>query len=282
LPDCAAAFEVGLLQASVTLSKVRKRKTNGNTQRSNARLGFHVSRKPVVHVTAEDRLDNGDDTAGLPHVYVPPILFAIARDSHTIFVSWNIDWHSVFEKGTPADRQVHLQVYRADGLEKIVVVEAMAAMHYVTISDPHGPYRVGIGYYQPAGVWHSVAISNEILMPRYEIGETADMAIAMLPFHVSFQHLLDLFEPTSDTALARIIARFQERALSSEEPNRLGPEEKKILRKLNVSPSEIATARRVFDQADCEKLARRATVLPSFGSTSPSRRFESDSASGGS
>jgi Domain of unknown function (DUF4912) len=258
-----------------------ERKTDRNERTGTAREGFRISKKPVVQVAAGGRFHDVNDSPDLPHVYDTPALFAIARDPRTIFVSWNIDWHSVFEKGMPPDRQVHLQVYRADGLEKIVAVEAMAAIHYVTISDPHGSYRVGIGYYQPADVWHSVAISNEILMPRYEVGETADMAIAMLPFHVSFQHLLDLFEPTSDTALAKIIARFQERALNSEAPNGLRPEEKKILRKLNVSPSEIAMARRVFDQTDCEKLTRRATVLPCFGSTSPSRGFESDSASGG-
>ncbi len=155
----------------------------------------------------------------------------------------------------------------------------MAAMHYVTISDPLGSYRVGIGYYQPADVWNSVAMSNEILMPRYEGGETSDMDIAMIPFHVSFQQLVDLFGPASDAALATVIARFQERALSSEEPNGLNPEEKKIL---NVSLSEIATARRLFDQADCEKLARRASVLPCFGSSSPSHGFAPDRDSAGS
>ncbi len=233
----------------------------------------------MVQVAADGRFHDVKDNLDLPHVYDRPALFAIARDPRTIFVSWNIDWHSVFEKGMPRDRQVHLRLYRLDGLEKSVAVEAMAAMHYVTISDPLGSYRVGIGYYQPADVWNSVAMSNEILMPRYEGGETSDMDIAMIPFHVSFQQLVDLFGPASDAALATVIARFQERALSSEEPNGLNPEEKKIL---NVSLSEIATARRLFDQADCEKLARRASVLPCFGSRSPSHGFAPDRDSAGS
>jgi hypothetical protein len=258
-----------------------ERKTDRNERTGTAREGFRISKKPVVQVAAGGRFHDVNDSPDLPHVYDTPALFAIARDPRTILVSWNIDWHSVFEKGVPPDRQVHLQVYRADGLEKIVAVEAMAAMHYVTISDPHCSYRVGIGYYQPADVWQSVAISNEILMPRYESDETDDIDTVMIPFHVSFQQLVDLFEPTNDTALARIIARFQERALSSEEPNGLRPEEKKILRKLNVSLSEIATARRVFDQADREKLARRANVFPRFGSSSLSHGFEPDWASGG-
>jgi hypothetical protein len=263
--------------------KMTERKRKRNARTSKARDGFRICKKPVLRVAVDDRLHDVGDSVGLPRFYGPPILFAIARDSRTIFVSWNIDWPLVFEKLMPVDRQVHLRVYRADGLEeKTVAVEPMAATDYVTISDPHGSYCVEIGYYRPADVWHSVAMSNEVLMPRNEVDETADVDIAMIPFHVSFQQLVDLFEPTSDTALATIIARFQERALSSEEPKGLSPEEEKILRKLNVSLSEIATARRVFDQTDCEKLARRAGVLSYFGSTSPSRGFEGDWASAGS
>jgi len=227
-----------------------------------------------VHVTAEDRLDNGDDTAGLTHVYGPPILFAIARDSHTIFVNWNIDWHSVFEKGMPVDRQVHLRIYRADGLEeKIVAVEPMVAMHYVTIAYPQGPYRVGIGYYQPADVWHSVAISNKVVMPPNSVATTADMHVATIPFHLSFQHLLDLFGARNETALAMVMSRFQERVLSSEPPKLLSPKNKKILRELGVSASDIKAAWRAFDHHQTETLAKRAGALPGFGASSPNRGF---------
>ncbi|MGC2353566.1 MAG: hypothetical protein WA496_09225, partial [Candidatus Udaeobacter sp.] len=109
-----------------------ERKTKRNTRTSKAREVFQISRKPVVHLAADSRLKDVGDSPGLPRVYDPPILFAIARDSRTIFTSWNIDWVSVFEKAIPVDRQVHLRVYRADGLEeKSVAVEAMAGMHYI-------------------------------------------------------------------------------------------------------------------------------------------------------
>ena len=183
----------------------------------------------------------------------------------------------------PVDRQVHLRVYRADGLEeKSVAVEPMAGMHYVRTSEPHGSYRVEIGYYQPAEVWHSVAISNQIVMPRHGITETADVDLVAIPFHLSFQHLIDLLGPANSNELATVISQFQKRALSSEKRRRLSPEEKRILRKLDVSLSDIATATRAFDQIDSGKLARRTGALLAFGPSSPSRGFESGWASGGS
>jgi hypothetical protein len=277
LQHCAATLAVGLYTCA-TLSKLRKEKTNGNKQRLKARHGFHVSRKPVVHVSAEVRLDDGGDSVGLPHVYGPPILFAIARDSRTIFVSWSIDWQSVFAKALPVDREVHLRVYRADGLEeKSVAVEPMAAMHYVTIPGPLRSYHVEIGYYQPADVWHSVATSNEILIPANGVTQTAELDLATIPFHVSFQHLLDLFGKP-DTALARVLSRFQKHTLSNEEPKGLTTGQTKTLSKLKVSPSEIAAAWRDFKEVDTGKLMRRTAFLE-FSSTSPTRGFEGERAS---
>jgi hypothetical protein len=259
----------------------RKRKRNART--SKACDGFRICEKPVLRIAVDQRQHDVGDSVGLPRLYGPPILFAIARDSRTIFVSWNIDWPLVFEKAMPVDRQVHLRVYRADGLEEnSVAVEPMAAVHYVTIPEPHGSYRVEIGYYQPADVWHSVAASNEIMTPPNGIAETGDVHVATIPFHLSFQQLLDVFGVRDETGLATVISQFQKRALSSDEPKALSGEGKKNFRKLNISVSEIAGAWRAFNEIDRQKLARRTRALLGFGSTSPSRGFEGDWSSGGS
>jgi hypothetical protein len=250
-----------------------ERKTKRNTRTSKAREVFQVSRKPVVHLAADARLKDAGYSPGVPRVYDPPILFAIARDSRTIFTSWNIDWVSVFEKAIPVDRQVHLRVYRADGLEeKSVAVEPMAGMHYVTRSEPHGSYRVEIGYYQPADVWHSVATSKEVVMPPSGITGTRDVDLVTIPFHLSFQQLLDFFGPANDTELAAVISQFQKRALSSEEQTLSGGH-KKILRKLHGSVSELAAEWRAYNDIDDEKLARRTRALLGFGSSSLFRGF---------
>ena len=258
-------------------------KRKRNTRTLNAREGFQVSKEPVVRLAADNRRQNIRAAVGLPLAYGPPILFAIARDSRCIFAGWNIDWVSVFEKTMPVDRQVYLRLYRADGLEeKAVAVEPMTGMHYVTISEPHGSYRLDIGYYQPADVWHSVAMSNEIVMPSHGITETADVDLVTIPFHLSFQQLVDSLRPSNNTALATVLSRFQKRALSSEERARLSAEDKRILGKLDVSLFHVEAARRAFDEADTEKLARRTRALPAFGPSSPSRGFEGNWASVGS
>jgi hypothetical protein len=55
-----------------------------------------------------------------------------------------------------------------------------------------------------------------------------------------------------------------------------------MLRRLDVFLPDIAAARRAFDRADSEKLARRAGALIAFGPSSPSRGFEGDWGSAGS
>ncbi|PYJ13389.1 MAG: hypothetical protein DME93_03615, partial [Verrucomicrobia bacterium] len=159
------------------------------------------------------------------------MLFAIARDPGTIFTCWSIDWPTIFAKTMPVDRQVHLRVYRADAVEeKSVAVEPMAGYCYISVSRPRGSYHVGIGYYQPADVWHSVAVSADVSMPPDKVTEGVDVDLATIPFHVRFQRLLDLFGAANGDALATVISRFQTRALSSGRYEKLSPEQRKILR----------------------------------------------------
>jgi hypothetical protein len=114
-------------------------------------------------------------------------------------------------------------------------------------------------------------------MPPDKVTEGVDVDLATIPFHLSFQQLLDLFGAANDDALATVISRFQRRALSSDAAKQLSSDQKQILRKLDVSLSEIAAARRVFDQTDSEKLRKRAEALLGLGSTSPSRGFDEGS-----
>jgi Domain of unknown function (DUF4912) len=260
-----------------------ERKRNRNVQTSKIRDAFHISSKPIVGLVAADRPPDVSDSLGLTRERGARILFAIARDPRTIFASWNIDWSSLFETVVPVDRQVHLRLYGADGLqEKTVAVEPMAAMHYVTTSGSHASYRVEIGYYQPADVWHSVAISHEVAMPPIGVSETTDADLVTIPFHVAFQQLLNVFRTATETRLATVLSQFQKRALNPERRQALSGDERKILRKLQVSPSEIAAGRRAFNEIDSEKLARHTRVLLGFSSTSPSSGFEGGWTSAGS
>lgn len=252
-------------------------KRNRNAQALKIRGGFRISRNPLVQISAVDERHDVPEGVRLPREYGARILFAIARDARTIFASWHIDWPALFEQAVSRDRQVHLRVHNADGLEqKTVAVEPLAAMHYLTTSGTHASYRVEIGYYDPADVWHSVAMSREIVMPPDDIAETTDVDLATIPFHIGFQQLLDFFGSSNGTVLANVISGFQKRAVTTEKPQNLSQNEQKILRRLDLSLSDVASARRRFEQIDSEQLARRSGGIASLGATSSSGRPADD------
>jgi len=231
----------------------------------------------MVRLARDGPLPDTRDRMSLTPMEGQRFLFAIARDARTIFASWNIDWRSVFEKAMPADRQVHLRVIGGDGAtETTVAVEPMGAMHYLTISGLHDSYRVEIGYFQPLDVWQSVAMSDEVEMPPQGSVELADVDLATIPFHLSFQQLANLFGAANDTQLARVVSEFQNRVLSSDEPNEATRSDTQILRNLNLSLSEIAAGERDFKEIDTEKLMRRARAMFRFAATSPARGFQAN------
>ena len=119
-------------------------------------------------------------------------------------------------------------------------------------------------------------------MPRNEIAQTADVDLATIPFHMSFQQLTDLFGSGNDTAVGAVISRFEKRVLSRDEPQPLKSDDKKILREIGVSLSDIGLSRRAFDRIDTAKLARRADALLGVSASSPSWAREGDWALAGS
>jgi hypothetical protein len=247
-----------------------------------ARETFHISMKPVVPVAETEESHDLGNALGLPRFLGSPRLLAIARDPWTIFAYWSVDWPSIFKNAAPVDRQVHLRIHCADALEeKEAVIEPMAGMHYLTMSQRHRACRIEIGYYQPADVWHSVAMSNEILIPPAEMSEAEHVDLATIPFHLRFQQLVELYG-ANDDALTTVISRFQMRAVSSESQGKLSSKERKALQQTGVVLSQVANAVRAFNQVDRKKLEREAEVLLKPGGTSPSRGLKVDWISSGS
>ena len=251
-----------------------ERKTKRNARRPKRRGDFRVCSEPIARVAGNIRSPDASGVVDLPRSYGRPVLFAIARDAHTVFVSWNIDWRSIFQKGMPADRQVYLRVIGDDGSEqKRLAVEPMLGLHCLTTAGLDDPYRIEIGYYQPGDAWHSVAISNEIKRPLEGSPEIDEDDVVTIPLHLSFQQLANLFETANDTPLANVVSRFQNCALNTR-PNELSPAARQILRKLNLSLPAMAAARRGFEKSDTTKLVRRRRALLQLVGTSPSRGFE--------
>jgi hypothetical protein len=242
-----------------------------------AAMSYRISNGPVVRLARGDSSLPSDlsDVVELPRVYGDPFLFVLARDPRTLFAYWMIDWSSIFENAAPVDRQVHLRVLCADGSEETTVaVEPMAGNWYLTVSQPAETYRVEIGYYQPQGVWNLVATSADVTTPPENVSESVDVDLATIPFHLSFQRLIDLFRASNKEALSEIVSRLQSRAVAEQDRALLTPEEWEIFRAMNLSLGEVHAARNSFrERSNGAALRRRAEALLGFGATSPSRPF---------
>lgn len=219
----------------------------------------------MVDIAEVASLPDVQDRMGPTRVCGQPFLFAIARDPRTIFASWNINWRSVFERTMPVDRQVHLRVIREGNIiETRVAVEPMSAMQYVTISGLHSSYRVEIGYFQPFDTWHSIATSADIEMPPQGSVELADVEVATIPFHLSFQQLTKFLGAPNACSVARLVSELQNRVFTCDKLSDVTPSDTMILRNLNLPLPEIEAAERNFRKIDTEKLARRARAMLSI------------------
>ncbi len=250
--------------------------TNENKLPADAPKGYRISNGPVVKLARSEKLPADlADAVELPRVYGAPLLFAIARDPLTLFVYWNIDWAAIFENTAPVDRQVHLRVYRADGNEELIhPVEPMAGSCYLTVAHPCENYRLEIGYFQPKSVWNSAATSDQVTMPAEGVAGSDEVDVATIPFHLSFQRLIDLSRASNKSALTEIVSRLQQRAVSEEDRALLSDEDWEILRAMDLPVEKLDAARRAFGKRqNGAALKRRADALLGVGPSSPGRSF---------
>jgi len=248
------------------------------TPQTEPRGEYRISNGPVVRFARSDPKFPSDlPEVELPRVYGAPLLFAIARDPKTIFTYWNIDWSTIFENSAPVDRQVHLRIRCEDGTEEpALAVEPMAGNSYVTVSDSGGTYRVEIGYYYPAAVWNSVAMSEQVKMPLDRVAESERVDLATIPFHLSFQRLIDSFRSSGD-GITQIVSRLQKQAVSEEERALLSPEEWELIRGMDLSVEDMAAAREAFLSYKSKASRRQLESLLGFGGSSPSQSFSESS-----
>src|ERR1044072_5237102 len=119
-----------------------------------------LSSQPVVSEQPAPNADpqrDYDSLGELPRSYGGAFLFAIARDPHTLFAYWDVDWPEVFGDNQPEDRKVHLRVLWHDGIEETTAaVEPLAGAHLISVQHARSSYRIEIGYYAPNDIWNSV------------------------------------------------------------------------------------------------------------------------------
>jgi hypothetical protein len=233
---------------------------------------FVISNRPIVPLelqeqSAPGRSDDYENLGELPRSYGHPVLFGIARDPHTLFAYWEIDWPSVFGNKPPADRKVYLRVIAADGSEEVkVAVEPFAGNHCIAVSQARSTYRIELGYSEPPEVWNAVATSEAIATPPDDISEDASIDVATVPFHLNFQRMVDTFRASryDGDALVEIVGRLQERADAPVE-NDLTESDRELLRAIDCTLTETGSLERARLRKSDDPFATRRRIESILG-----------------
>lgn len=235
---------------------------------------FVLSSQPVVsrEGSALTNASDYDNLGELPRSYGGSFLFALARDPQTVFVYWDVDWPAVFGDNPPPDHKVQLRVLWHEGIEESkVTVEPMAGGHLLSVAHARSSYRIELGYYAPEKIWNSVAISAAIITPPDDVSESEPVDVATIPFHLSFQRIVDTFRGSKydGDALAEIISQVQHHADTSDAA--LPQEERELLRALESSQPAVDAAQRarLRNAPDLFPTRQKIESLLGFGATSP-------------
>ena len=238
---------------------------------------FVLSSRPIVPLELQLQSSRGrsrdyENLGELPRSYGRSFLFGIARDPHMLFAYWEIDWKGAFGSNPPADRKVHLRVISDDGSEETrVTVEPFAGNHCVAVSQARSTYRIELGYHEPAEVWNSVATSDAIMTPPDDVSESDSIDVATVPFHLSFQRMVDAFRASKydGDALVEIVGRLQERAdIPGDEA--LTDTDRELLRAIDWSLSEADAIQRLRLRKSENVFATRQRIesILGFGASS--------------
>lgn len=174
--------------------------------------GFRVSRQPLVGPTKE--IDpSGRETSDLPASYGIDLFYVIARDPHSLFLYWDLNWKRLFSGAGLSPRQVHVRIYRGDGaVEATREINPFRGHCYVDVANGGTSYYCDLGCFEGSD-WRKLARSGTTATPEAVMSDDLSADFATLPIHLSFQRMLDLFRATTDgTALASSVSEFQERS----------------------------------------------------------------------
>ncbi|MFN2475094.1 MAG: DUF4912 domain-containing protein [Chthoniobacterales bacterium] len=154
------------------------------------RSGFVISPTPVV---AGRTTGVGDAASELPKPKGNEPLYLLPRDPTSAYAFWNVDWTTAFGETAPTEREVLLKVSKAAQAEgKRIPVQPTAGSCVVEGLEAGSTYRASLGYYDLAGYWVLLATSTGVTTPASISDPANDDDFATVPFHLSFQRMLEL------------------------------------------------------------------------------------------
>lgn len=185
---------------------------------SPAATEFRISQQPLVtpneHVASSQRPLNDE----LPRSYGTQTLALLPRDPYTLFAYWDVDWEKAFDAEPPPDHKVHLRILDSDGaVEATMLVEPMGGSCPVAVSKSNTPYTAEIGWFKTGGAWQSVAKADAATTPPDGGDDAGPMELTTIPFHLTFQRMIDLLRvPKHEQgALAGILGELRERVAAA-------------------------------------------------------------------
>jgi hypothetical protein len=177
-------------------------KTNPTVQSDSVDSAVHSSPGQVAFKNAPEQL--GELPSGYGDMYV------VARDPHWLFTYWDFDYSKF-----PTPRQLLLQVFREDVLEKTIEINEIARNWYLPVESANASYRVVFGFRDIQGNWHAVGEAGPTQTPPEAISTQWDTLFATVPFHLSFNLLVDVVEAakTGGEPLTEALAQLQRAAI---------------------------------------------------------------------
>jgi hypothetical protein len=168
-----------------------------------------------------------EDLGPLPTGYGE--MFLIARDPHWLFAYWDFDYSKF-----PTPRKLFLEVYRNDELESTVEINEIARNWYIPVQAAGSEYSVVFGYRDAQDIWTSVGKAGPTQTPPESISPNWDTQFATVPFHLSFNFLLDVIAAarSGGQPLAETLARLQQASIAQRGSSSWGAEQIKVLETL--------------------------------------------------
>ena len=193
---------------------VTARDIDGEMQTHIADAPFHLSQEPVTSEVAPSGYSNGgaqpapayEHLGELPASYGTQSVYLVAYDPRQLFAYWDLDP----TEGTGKKYSLHI-CHPNGEIESKVDILPTEAGRYLAAARPNGTYHVELGTYSRNGVWQPVASSGRVTLPAEGLAGETEPKFATLPFHLSFQRLMELIEGAmgSKENLTAALARLQ-------------------------------------------------------------------------
>lgn len=148
-----------------------------------------------------------DNLGELPRGYGDERIFVVAQEPHWLFCYWD---YTLTEN---AEGTIYLRHGRGGKTpEGEVEVPRETNSWYLSVREADADYVVELGCYA-RGKWKTLTRSGTVLTPRDTLAGLGEPLFANMPFHVTFQELVEKLrgEMRKGESLAEALARLQKR-----------------------------------------------------------------------